>query len=506
MDGATAIAILSGLHDAVVSIDRQQRIVFFNDAAEALFGYPRAEVLGRPLEMLIPEALRGAHRRHVENFGQSAIPARMMASRGAIQAQRRDGSTFPAAASIAKVPAGDGMMFVAVLRDITDQLRTESQLRHALRMESIGQLTGGIAHDFNNLLAVIIGNLDLAKEQTGDAPALRKQLDSALGAALRGAGLVHRLLAFASRQALTPVAVDLNRHIPDMIAMLRRALGDHIAIRVSLQPHLWTARVDPSIIDDALLNLAINARDAMPQGGTLTIETENVQLDREYAARDVEAMPGDYVMIAVSDTGTGMPPDVIERAFEPFFTTKAAGKGSGLGLSMVYGSVKQSGGHVEIYSEPNHGTTVKLFLPRSADAARAAPEPRHSPLPRGSETVLIAEDNAALRETAEQMLRELGYRVHAVADGPAGLDWLDRGAHVDLLLTDVIMPGGLSGYELADAAEKRRPGLKVLLTTGYAEASVRSGPEDAKRLVLNKPYSFATLAQVLRRVLDPPSG
>ena len=506
MDGAIAISILSRLHDAVVTIDQQQRIAFFNDAAEMLFGYPRSEVIGQPLERLIPDALRDGHRRHVADFGRSGDTARMMASRGAIQARRRDGSTFPAAASITKVPAGDGVVFAAVLRDISDQVRVENQLRHAQRMESIGQLTGGIAHDFNNLLAVVIGSLELAKERTDDPAALNKQLDAAIGASLRGAELVQRLLAFARRKALAPVAIDLNQRVPEMIAMLQRAIGDHIEIKVALRPNLWPARVDPTIIDDALLNLAINARDAMPEGGTLTIETANVQFDRGYAESNVEVAPGDYVMVAVTDTGTGMAPAVAERAFEPFFTTKTVGKGSGLGLSMVYGSVKQSGGHVKIYSEPLHGTTVKIYLPRSAEAAAAPAEMRREALPRGGETVLVAEDNAAMRATIEQMLAELGYRVHAVPDGPAALSWLERGAAVDLLLTDIVMPGGLSGYALAAAAEKIRPGLKILLSTGYAEGAVRNGHENGKRPVLGKPYSMATLAQALRRVLDGPDG
>ena len=507
MDGEVATSILSRLHDAVVSIDRQQRIVFFNDAAESMFGYRRAEILGQSLDLLIPEARRAIHNAHVTDFDASGEQARMMAARGSIEGRRRDGSTFPAAASITEVGDGDGVVFTAVLRDITEQRAIESQLRHAQRMESIGQLTGGIAHDFNNLLAIMVGNLDLAKERIGDHPAIRKQIDSALNAALRGAELVQRLLAFARRQALAPDTIDLNRHLPDVIAMLQRALGDHIDLNVKLEPELWLARVDPTLVDDALLNLAINARDAMPNGGNLTIETQNVVLDETYAARNIDVVAGDYVMIAVSDTGIGMPPEVVERVFEPFFTTKGVGRGTGLGLSMVYGFVKQSGGHIKIYSEPGHGTCVRIYLPRSGEPEQrreSAGEPVEAP--RGAGTVLLAEDNAEVRATAEWMLTELGYQVHAVADGPAALHWLDGGARVDLLLTDVVMPGGINGYELAEEAVKRRPGLKILLTTGYTETSMRNGRERHAFAVLSKPYNVATLAHAVQQALCGTEG
>jgi nitrogen-specific signal transduction histidine kinase len=392
------------------------------------------------------------------------------------------------------------------MEDMTDRRVLERQLRQAQRMEAVGQLTGGIAHDFNNILSIVIGNLDLLDEVLADRPSARRLAEAAMRGAARGADLVQRLLAFSRRQPLSPRAIDLGERLPSMASLLRRALGEHIAVETRPGTGLWPALADAAQLEDAILNLAINARDAMPKGGVLTIETANVSLDERYAATNADVTPGDYVMLAVSDTGTGMPPEVIEKVFEPFFTTKEIGKGSGLGLSMVYGFVKQLGGHVKIYSELGHGTSVKLYLPRAGadvEAAVAEDAAVADALPRGTERVLLVEDNPGVREAALETLGQLGYRVHAEDNGPAALAWLDRGEPVDLLFTDIVMPEGMNGRDLAKQALRRRPGLKVLFTTGYAEAAMQNGHKlEREALLIGKPYRKAELARMLRRAID----
>jgi len=386
------------------------------------------------------------------------------------------------------------------------QAEFDAKLRRAQKMDAIGQLTGGIAHDFNNLLTVIVGSLDCLSELPERGKERTGLEGVALSAALRGSELTGRLLAFARQQPLSPQPVNLNARLPAMISMLARALGERVQIRTSLAPDLWIADVDASQVEDALVNLAINARDAMPQGGILTIETRNTSLDADYAATNIEVAPGDYTMLAVSDTGCGMPPDVVERAFEPFFSTKAEGKGTGLGLSMVYGFAKQSKGHVKIYSEVGHGTTVSLYLPRSASDVPTARESNDNE-PRvdrtGHESILVIEDDDHVRTISVRHLTELGYRVHATENGAAAIALLEGGEPFDLVFTDVVMPGGKSGYDVADAALVHRPGIKVLLTTGYA--GPQNGPVPAKHAnapLLRKPFRKQELADAIRKALD----
>jgi CheY-like chemotaxis protein len=354
-------------------------------------------------------------------------------------------------------------------------------------------------------LTILVGSLELALERTHDDR--RRLLESALGAAERGATLVHRLLAFSRRQTLQPKQLNLNDLATDMEEMLRRTLGEQIKIQLKRDPALWPALADRGQVENALLNLAINARDAMPRGGKLTIETGNVHLDEAYAARNAEVSVGDYVMVAVTDTGVGMPPEVVERAVEPFFTTKEVGKGSGLGLSMIYGFAKQSRGHLKIYSEVGHGTTVRVYLPRMAerDVAPAA-ENAGSDHPRGGEIVLVVEDDADVRRHVVSQVKDLGYRVIEAADGPQALRLLDDGAPVDLLFTDVVMPEGMTGRQLADAAILRRPNLKIVFTSGYTEnAIVHQGKLDPGVHFLVKPYRRQDLARKLREALDATS-
>jgi signal transduction histidine kinase/CheY-like chemotaxis protein len=389
-------------------------------------------------------------------------------------------------------------------RDMTERLAAEERLRRAQRLEAIGQLTGGVAHDFNNLLAVIIGNLE---QLGGDASADPEKAEcwaDALEAALRGAELTRQLLAFARRQSLNAEVLDINQRVSATISLLRRTLGEQITVETLLAADLWPALADPAQFEAALVNLAINARDAMAAGGRLTIETANAVLDESYARENLEVTPGNYVMIAMSDTGTGMAPDVLARVFEPFFTTKGPGKGTGLGLSMVYGFLRQSHGHIKVYSEVGHGTTVRLYLPQSTsgEAKTDVDQPAVFDSAKRNQTVLVVEDNAKVRKVVAQQLHELGYNVIEAENGEAALEVLRRGDAVDLLFTDVVMPG-MSGSDLAAAARVVRPGIKVLFTTGFAKASLQNqtlvnGSAD----VLNKPYRKVDLATKIRSVLD----
>jgi len=397
-------------------------------------------------------------------------------------------------------PAEDGG-FVTTYTDVTDQRRAEALQRQAQKMESLGQMTGGIAHDFNNLLTVIVGNLELLKLRVGDDSRAQRHVDMALMGADRGAKLTHQLLAFARRQPLEPRPVNLAQLLPDLTDMLRRTLGELIEIETVGSPGLWNVSIDPHQFETGVLNLAINARDAMPQGGKLTLELANVRLDDAYAALHDDVQAGQYVVFGVTDTGAGMLPDVAARAFDPFFSTKGDG-GTGLGLSMVYGFVKQSGGHVKIYSEPGHGTTVKLYLPRTLDGVAVSYERPSSIDITGTETILVVEDEEPVRNTVTALIGGLGYRVLEAANGALALTILESEERIDLLFTDVIMPGPVSSRVLADRAAELRPSMKILFTSGYTENTiVHNGRLDAGVQLISKPYGRDQLAQKLRSVL-----
>ena len=389
--------------------------------------------------------------------------------------------------------------------EITTRRQAEEALLQAQKMEAVGQLTGGVAHDFNNLLTIITGNLQMLEEQLREDPLLGRLVQGALKAAAQGAELIGKLLVFSRRQALRPQPIDLNQLLGNMTELLHRTLGETIAIETRLERELWPALVDAHQVEMALLNLAVNARDAMPHGGTLTIATTNITLGEDYAAREAEVSPGDYVLLAVSDTGTGIPPAMTKQVFEPFFTTKATGKGSGLGLSMVYGFAKQSGGHIKIDSEPGQGTTVKLYLPRATDFAERPAEPGPFPLvpAAGGETVLVVEDELGVRELAVLFLTDLGYRVLEAADGQSALASLERQPTIDLLFVDLVLPGGLNGLELARQARHYRPDLKVLFTSGYAKDAILGQEKLSARVrLLVKPYQKADLARAVRGALE----
>jgi len=399
---------------------------------------------------------------------------------------------------------GKAVSIVGVSRDITNRKIADQQFQQAQKMEAVGQLTGGIAHDFNNLLTVILGNAELLIERPDDNKKYRSMAKMMFVAAQRGADLTQRLLAFSRRQALEPRIVDINRLLADMEPLLQRTLAENISIRLACADGLWMALVDPGQLENAILNLCINARDAMPAGGTLTIETQNAHLDEDYARHHVEVVAGDYVMVAVTDTGTGISSDIVAKIFDPFFTTKGQGKGTGLGLSMVYGFIKQSGGHVKAYSEVGHGTTMKLYLPRTIEQNGETYEvPESVAADGGSETILMVEDDDLVRTHVERQLKTLGYRVMTASTGPEALALFRKNPDIDLLFTDVIMPGGMNGKELADAARKIKPDLNVLFTSGYTEnAIVHQGRLDPGACLLSKPYRLADLAQTIRSALS----
>ena len=389
-------------------------------------------------------------------------------------------------------------------RDLTEKEAAEAQIRQAQKMDAVGQLTGGVAHDFNNILTVITGTIGILAEAVADKPelaAIAKLIDEA---ADRGANLTKHLLAFARKQPLQPREIDVNALVLETAKLLHPTLGEHIQITPLLAEDAWTAMADPNQLSTAILNLALNARDAMPNGGKLALETSNIYLDEAYAAMHNEVTVGNHVMVAVSDTGKGIAAAHLERVFDPFFTTKEVGKGTGLGLSMVFGFVKQSGGHIKIYSEEGHGTTVKIYLPRATGLEQTAVEAAlaTAQVEGGSETVLIVEDDAMVRNYVIAQIKSLGYSTLEAANAAEALILIDRNPAIDLLFTDVIMPGAMNGRLLADEALRRRPALKTLYTSGYTEnAIVHHGRLDSGVLLLAKPYRKSELARMIRMAL-----
>jgi signal transduction histidine kinase len=383
---------------------------------------------------------------------------------------------------------------------------SEERLRQAQKMQVVGQLAGGVAHDFNNILAIIFGNLELIEEAAVGQPKLESLTRTALQAAERGASLTQQLLAYSRLQPLDPKVFDLSKLVADMAELLQPTLGETIEVERQIAPAPWKTLIDPNQLENALLNLAVNARDAMPNGGKLMIEVQNAILDSAYAEQYLEVLPGRYVLLAVTDTGVGMSKEVAEKALEPFFTTKPIGQGTGLGLSMVYGFIKQSRGHIKIYSELGQGTTIKLYLPAAAndqEDVRASTDQGDLPLAKAGEVVLVVEDDSMVLRLAVQLLTRLGYRTIEALDGPAACEILDQGARVDLLFTDVVLPKGMNGAALAREAQLRRPGLRVLYMSGYtANAIIHHGVLDKGVHLLTKPFRKVELARKVRQVLD----
>lgn len=491
-------ALLDQAQDAIIVRDMAHQVLYWNQSAERIYGWTKEEAVGRSsVELLAADA---------ELFKE---PTAATLSRGewtgTVTPQRKDGTGLVVEGrwTLVRDDEGNPSSILSIETDVTKHVVLQEQLLQSQRLEAIGQLTGGIAHDFNNLLTVILGNSELLVEQLQEGDPLRVLADMSMTAARRGADLTGRLLAFARRQPLEPKVVQINQLLAEMKGLLSRTLTADITIELAVGDDLGDALVDPSQLEAAVLNLCINARDAMTGGGRLTIETANVALDEEYAEGNIEVAAGEYVMIAVSDTGVGIAPNDLARVFEPFFTTKDVGKGTGLGLSMVYGLVKQSGGHAKIYSEVGQGTTVKLYLPRlNVQAGRLDADGAAGVAQGGAETVLVVEDEELVRYHVASQLTALGYRVVAVADGREALEAIGQGASFDLLFTDIVMPGGMNGKQLADAARGLHPDLAVLFTSGYAESAiVHQGHLDPGVSLLSKPYSRADLARKVRAAL-----
>ncbi len=495
-------ALIENATDLITVLHQDGTILFESNAIEVQFGYTSEELLGRnALEFVHPD-----DRKRVAEALSAVGPEPGPGTPVEFRLRHKDGrwrQVSSVGTNAMENPNVEGIVIIS--RDITEARAMEEQLRQAQKMEAVGRLTGGVAHDFNNLLAVIMGNLELLDERLDHQPKLRALAEKAFGAAERGATLTQRLLAYSRRQPLAPQVTDLKHLVLGMIDLLGRTLGETVEVVTMLPGDLWPAAVDTHQLENALVNLALNARDAMPGGGKLTIEAANAHLDAAYTATHDDLEPGDYTVVAVSDTGTGIAPGELDRVFEPFFTTKGVGQGSGLGLSMVYGFAKQSGGHVSIYSEPGQGTTVKIYLPRAVlDQAAVVPEHESELVPQGhGETVLVVEDDAAVRDACLDLLGDLGYAALAARDGNAALTLLDDTPDVALLFTDVVLPGGMSGTDLAPEALRRRPGLKVLYTSGYTEnAVIHHGRLDDDVELIGKPYRKAQLARKLRAVID----
>ena len=397
---------------------------------------------------------------------------------------------------------GKAVRLTGSMSDVTAKRDTENRLRQSQKLEAVGQLTGGVAHDFNNLLTIILGNAEILGDELGEPQ--RTLAEMIITAAERGADLTNRLLAFSRKQPLKPQLMDVNDLIRGSEGLLGRTLSENIDIRLNCPDGLWRTEIDPSQLDAAILNLSLNARDAMPEGGRLTIETANAALDQDYSARGYNVIPGQYVMITITDTGEGIPTDVLSHIFEPFFTTKEVGKGSGLGLSMVYGFVKQSGGYINVYSEPGEGTSIKLYFPRATGEAtldQISDTGKH--LVGGSESILVVEDDMLVREHLISQLLGLGYKVVGVGSGPEAIETLTQTQSFDLLFTDIVMPDGMNGRELADIALKMRPEIKVLFTSGYTEQAImHQGRLDPGVQLLSKPYRRKQLAEKVRLLLD----
>ncbi|MCP3393471.1 PAS domain S-box protein [Bradyrhizobium sp. CCGB12] len=487
--------------DAFVQTDETSSILNWNSQAEQLFGWRRDEVLGKStIDLIVAESERDRVSAGLTQF-LANDDGRTLNRRRELMCQRRDGKEFMAELSVTALKRREGLLFNVFYRDLTDKIAAEERIRHAEKMEAVGQLTGGVAHDFNNILTVITGTIEILAEAVEKEPqlaAITKMIDEAAG---RGAELTQHLLAFARKQPLQPREIDINSLIVDTAKLLRPTLGEQIQIEAVFEDENCVAIVDPNQLTTAILNLALNARDAMPGGGKLILETGGAYLDEVYAnVNDVR--PGHYVMIAVSDTGTGIAATMLARVFDPFFTSKGPGKGTGLGLSMVYGFIKQSAGHIKIYSEEGHGTTIKMYLPPGKTATAVGEGVTPVTIEGGHETILVVEDDRLVRDYVLAQLHALGYVTLQAANAAEALAIVAAGKPFDLLFTDVIMPGKMNGRQLADELQKTRPDLRVVYTSGYTEnAIIHHGRLDAGVLLLAKPYRKSDLARIIRKAL-----
>lgn len=485
--------------DVILVLDAQGTVIEANRQAETIFGQPHQSIVGRPLASLV--ATLESPDRIADYKALLTTPSHSINGLLVTAAEKREVELDIVST---RVQVDHQSRILVIARDVTERRKLEQQLRQSQKMEAIGQLTGGLAHDFNNLLAIVVGNLDLLSEQNRN-PTDHELVKTALDAALQGAELTRQLLAFSRKQPLQARRCDMNILVGDMLKLLRRTLGEQIEVVFNPGSSLPPVLIDAAQLGSAVANLATNARDAMPEGGRLTFTTQRSVLDEDYAAINPDAVPGNYVLLMVADNGVGIPPESLARVFDPFFTTKPVGKGTGLGLSMVFGFVKQSGGHIKIYSEVGKGTVIRIYLPEVVDNpdrvdASGAAVPAGS---SGGETVVIVDDNLSVRGVASKQLAKLGYRVLEADTPAAALEYFRNGARVDLLFTDIVMPGGMNGRELAQAATALQPGLRVLFTSGFPGGAMATSaqlqPDEA---FLGKPYRLHELAQKLREVLD----
>ena len=526
--GARFRGLMDAGPDAMVCVDRDGHIVLVNGQTERLFGYHRDELVGQPVEILVPDQVRGLHPAHRAGYAADPRP-RAMGADLQPAGRRRDGSTFPAEVSLAAMGTGEGLLVTAVIRDVTERLEIaaererlgiqaerdelERHLHQSQRLESLGQLAGGVAHDFNNLLGVISNYAAFVGEEVARQPvderwqAVRNDIGQVQRAAEQAAGLTHQLLAFARQEMIQPRVLNLNDVVQSVEQLLIRTLGEHIELIADLTADLPSVLADPGQVEQVLVNLAVNARDAMPQGGKLIIQTASTSIDvpahQEDGAYQGEMPPGRYVALKVSDTGTGIPKDVLDRVFEPFFSTKPKGEGTGLGLATVYGIVTQAGGHVRIYSEPGLGTSLTALLPVTEQDIAAATPPPVEPQRGQGQTVLVVEDEAAIREVTRRILARNGYHVVAAASGHEALNVLaTQLEHIDVLLTDVIMPR-MQGKEFADQVLVIQPAARVIFMSGYTQGLLGAqGVLEPGTHLIEKPFSEATLLTKLQEVLS----
>jgi PAS domain S-box-containing protein len=498
------LSIIESAMDAIITIDEDQRVILFNRAAERVFGVDATAALGSSIDRFIPARFRKAHAEQVSGFGRTGETMRGMGRLGMVSGVRADGTEFPIEASISQTVSEGRRLYTVILRDISERKKLEEQLLHSQKTEGIGRLAGGIAHDFNNLLMAIFNYLTLASNKLESDHPARAALGHAHEAADRAAMLTRQLLTFARKQVAKPRVLSPVDVVKALEPMLQRLIGDDVALRTNLAPDTGNVLADSTQLEQVLVNLSVNARDAMPHGGTLAIESANVDLDADYCRTRVDANPGPHVMLCVSDSGEGMTPDVLARLFEPFFTTKAPGKGTGLGLATCHGIVRQSGGHIAVYSEPGRGTAVKVFLPRATQekAAPAAAAPSAGSL-RGSETVLLVEDNSIVRTLILRALGSAGYTVLVASSGLEALRIVEsHPGKIDLLVTDVVMPV-MSGVQLAEILAQKLPRLAIVYISGFTEESVADqGLNTNGRAFLSKPFASEVLLRTARELLS----
>ncbi len=499
--------IIASAMDAIITVDEKQQIIVFNKAAEEIFGCTATEVIGKSIDRFIPESLREIHRQHIRDFGETGACNRSMYAPRTVVAVRSNGEEFPIETSISRVRTSSENLYTVILRDVSVRKRTEDQLRQAQKMEAVGQLAGGIAHEFNNYLAIIMGYTELLERETVGNDSLRMSLSEIKDASQKVASLTRQLLAFSRKQVIAPREVDLNSTVWETHKLLRRLIPVTIDLIPKLQDDVGKVKADPAQVQQILINLVLNARDSMPDGGKIFIETEEVELDPEYASRQLDVQAGRYVMLSVADTGVGMDKETLSHIFEPFFTTKEEGKGTGLGLSTTYGIVKQSGGHLTVASVQGRGSTFRIYLPKLSDSG-AIPQPSKAQFnePR-RQTVLVVEDEGALRKLMTKVLERAGFHVVEAKDGEQAVEICKSGAEpLDMVVSDLAMPK-LNGLQLKEAVSGLCPKLKFLLISGYAEDVV----EDPTILrtdtnFLEKPFLPDELILKVREVLRGKSG